>query len=232
MILVFAFLIIRDNVHKIPEKKLYFTPEPVTWIEENDLTNNEDDNMINVMKATEGKSEFSANRLSYFDKGTQTAFFYHGYYKGNYFDAVYLDPEFYNLDSRVLRNEEIENLTQKYKKIEVSQYLDPTDGIMQVFILAKKDPSGYVFYLFVDQDWKNGLGITNIIYGNDFNDKTTLIEKLFDFQEIKPGIYMDKIDDHNSWYDENPINGGIMLGEIRISDLSKTEVNSTFIILR
>jgi hypothetical protein len=110
--------------------------------------------------------------------------------------------------------------------------MNPNDGVIDSFILGKVEDTEFVFYIFVDEDWKNKIEFTNILYGRNFNSQGTLLLRNYNFDEIKPGIYMDKIDDYNSWYDQDPVSGGIMVGEINIEDLSKEQVNSTFIMLR
>ena len=142
-------------------------------------------------------------------------FISYGSYKGAYFEEAYFDIDFTNLS----QTEE-----DAKKLMEISPILDPVDGIIQSFILAKKDDQGFVFYLFVDEDWKSSVEFTNIIYGRDFNIDSTLKQRAYVFEEIKSGVYMDKIDDYNNWYEKKPVTGGIMLGEMTLQDLEKDEV--------
>jgi len=214
IILVLAIvLIIKINMPvEYPDKPMYFTPEPETWIEEQILTEENNDAKINVMKATKGDSVFEGNRQIYHLEYSDEAFFSYGSYNGLPFTSYY----------------EKDNI----KLIEISPSLDPDDGIIQIFILAKNDVSGFIFYIFVDDDWKNQLEHTNIIYGRDFSIPITLTSKPYNFEEIKPGIYMDSITDYNNWYDEDPVTGGILVGEINTEDLDKNQINSTYIMLR
>jgi hypothetical protein len=225
---IFAYF--KMYYHKIPDKMLYFTPQPESWAERDDLSDIPGDVRISLTKATQGSSDFSGNRLEYFEKGSITAFFYHGLYKGEDFDYEYIHPDFYNLSTSKLTPGQIDELRQKYKVIEITQNLKPEDGIMQAFIVAKKDTKGFRFYIYVDEDFKRLLGSSNIVYGEDFLDRDTLIERPFDFSEVSPGIYMDKIEDYNKWYDSEPITGGIAVGDISIDTLLHS--NSTFITLR
>jgi hypothetical protein len=230
IILVLAFFLIVEN-HTPPKEKKFFTPEPESWAEENTLTENKEDVRISLMKATEGKSTFSGNKLQYFEKGEESAFFFHGAYQGTSFDTTYLNPEFYKLNTSRMTSEEIKKEMEKNKIMEITQYLNPEDGIIQIFVVAKKDSRGFVFYIYADEDWKQKLEFTNIIYGNSFRDAAGLIERPFNFQEISPGLYMDKIEDYNGWYDQDPVTGGLAIGKVNAKDL-QGYVNSTFIMMR
>jgi hypothetical protein len=54
---------------------------------------------------------------------------------------------------------------------------------------------------------------TVIRHGTNFNDNATLLERPYNFEEIRPGIYMDTVEDHNPWYEMNPVKGGIYVGD-------------------
>jgi len=231
ILIVLVLILIKINQPQIPKEKTYFTAEPETWIEENVLTDDEKDVRINVMKASGGKSSFSGNKLDYFYAGKENVFFSHGSYKGENFDTVYLEPEFYEINQNLTR-QELLDLTKEYTLMEITPYLNPEDKIMQGFILAKKDENGFLFYIFVDEDWKKSLEFTNIVYGSNFNDINTLKTKKFTFDEIKEGIYMDKIEDYDKWYEEDPVKGGIIVGEVKLNELKDNTKNITYIIIR
>ncbi len=212
-ILLALILIIKTYLPvKYPKKALYFTQDPSTWVEEKILTKEANDARVNVMRATQGHSTFSGNRQIYHLENSDEAFFTYGNYNGIPFVSKYIEK------NTVL--------------MEISQNLNPDDNIIQAFILAKKSDEGFVFYIFVDEDWKNKLKYTNIIYGRNFSMPSTLVSKSFSYNEIRPGIYMDSVNGYTDWYEENPVAGGILLGEITISDLSKAKTNSTYVMLR
>ena len=207
LVIIVSFILFKISQ---PKEYEYFTKEPETWVEPGKFTEPKNDVRINVFKATAGKSTFSINKQEF--PGDDKAFNTYGIYNGKYF--------------------EINHTEQEKKIIELSQTLDPDDGTMQAFILAKEDDFGYVFYLFIDEDWRQDSDAVNVIYGMDFNNQATLIQREFNPEQISPGVYVDVIADYNGWYDQNPIAGGIMLGDITLNELTKDEVNSTFIILR
>ena len=66
----------------------------------------------------------------------------------------------------------------------------------------------------------------------NFEREQTLKTKPFAWNQIKPGIYMNKIDDYDTWYLEDPVKGGIAVGEINKEDFELSQINSTFIMLR
>ena len=162
LIVIAAALLLRSS--RQPAEYEYYTEEPETWVEGQRFTEPPNDVRINVFKATGGESTFSINKQDF--PGEDKAFFVQGLYKGKYFGTVYYDNE------------------TKEKIIEISQSLDPDDGAADIFILAKSDGPGFVFYIFVDEDWRNSVSFTNIIYGMDFNNDATLIEREFNFTEL------------------------------------------------
>lgn len=214
-----------------PKVSPYFTEEPDTWVEPDILSESDEGYVINLMKATGQRSSFSGNRQEYFYAGREDVFFSHGFYKGNSFETYILAPEFIN-HTRLMQQSQKEALRKNYTLMEISPYLSPEDGIIQGFIMAKSEGGPYVFYLFVDQDWRDEIKDTRIMYGNDFADAGTLKIRNYQFNEIQPGIYMDKIDDAGDWYGHDPVLGGIILGQISKEDIEKNNVNSTFILVR
>ena len=226
-----AFIIIRILDSQVPETTPYFTKEPETWIEEDTLTEEEEDVVVNVMKATEAKSSFAGNKQDYFFQGNEEVFFLHGVYEGEDFDMIHFKPGFF--ESGIYTNyENLKNAPDNYKLMELTKRLDPKDGVIQGFILARRESSKFNFYIYIDEDWKNKLMYTNIIYGEDFYDENTLISKNFEFTEIGEGIYMNKIEDNSFWYDQSPRRGGIVVGKITKQEFIDNKLNSTFMVVR
>jgi hypothetical protein len=207
-----------------PQKpiKPYFTKEPSSWIEEDRATNKKDF-IINIKKATEDNSLIFSNQQDYQVNDDLISFFHYGYYKGFFFRNVYSDKEITS-----------ETELREYAKIIISNRLVPNDGIIEAYVLAKRNGNNFEFFIFVDEDWKNQLAYTNIVWGNDFSDKNTLNLFPFDFSTSKEGIYIMKINGDLNWFELNPRTGGIMVGEVNLdTPLKKTsEINSTFIYVR
>ena len=83
-------------------------------------------------------------------------------------------------------------------------------------------------YIFVDDDWKKQSDEkTSIVYG-DLQDKDSMIEKRFVFENSKNGIYSNKIIDP-------PLEGGyerIFVGDITKKDIKNSEYdNGVYVII-
>ncbi len=220
-----------------PEGNEYFTLEPESWIEQNEQQPNDPQVEINLFKATRAKSIFADNlQQDYFlDDGSIQSFTYRGGYQGIPFRTAYVDEEFYNLswpDSAA----ETEQLAKQYLRMRIAPQMNPEDGIINGFILAKKTKNDFVFYIFVDEDWKKKLEYTNLLWGDDFTDPSTLQLRPFNFKKTEKGIYIDKLATNIGWYKKNPSAGGIVVGEIDqklLRDIiNQQETNKTFMYIR
>jgi len=239
LILTIIFAIIAIIIllprEKPEEKSQYFTPEPETWIEEKDYTDDEDDIEINVMKATRAKSSV-VNHIQqdyYLDEGIKS-FFYRGSYNGTPIRTSYVDEAAFDMMSgKSTADQEI--IANKYLKMRIAPEIDPTDGAINGFILAKQEEQ-MVFYIFVDQDWKDQLEYTNIVWGDNFKDESTLHVRPFDFSNKQNGIYIDVLREDVDWHTESITRGGIAVGEIDFnilqSILSFQFINETFMYIR
>jgi hypothetical protein len=202
-----------------PIKNDYYTIEPEPWIEETPFDNNDDNVIINVNKATRSESKFEINKQELYKDGLKTLFS-NGIYKGNPFEQAYLDPAFVN-DS--------DNL-DKYILIKIGPELNPNDGIIEGFILGKYEGEEFVFYMFVDQDWRDNLEYTNIVYGNNIKNANI---RQFDYSKVVNGIYIDKITGDFNWFETSPRIGGVYLGEIDLNTIDNNNIiNKTFIYVR
>ncbi|MBI2576927.1 hypothetical protein HYV84_06945 [Candidatus Woesearchaeota archaeon] len=197
------------------EKNEYFTLEPETWITENPATENPSDKVIDVMKATREKATMDVFQEDYRIAGDILSFFYSGLYRGNSLRNVYLDEEFYAISENMSYGEKNEAAKQ-FIKMKIGNGMNPTDGIIEGFILAKEEGNQFVFYIFVDEDWKSQLEFTNILWGDSFADIDRLSIRQFDFSKVQDGIYIDKIENGAGWFYESPVKGGIIVGEINI----------------
>jgi len=229
IVLLFSIFYAIDKLTE-PELDSYFEDNPKEWVEIQ-----EDQAEINIFKATNGNSIVLENQQDYNIDGRLISFFYRGGYQGVSFKTHYLDDKFY-IESIDKSLEEQEQLANKYLLMKIGPELNPTDNIINGFILGKQENKQFVFYIFVDEDWKQKLDYTNILWGDDFTNSRTLNLKKFTFTKVKEGIYMDKVFSDVDWFNQNPVSGGIAVGEIDkqiISDIiSDIQVNSTFMYIR
>ncbi|MBN1501911.1 hypothetical protein JW930_00065 [Candidatus Woesearchaeota archaeon] len=233
ILIIFIVLLI-----SLPRKKVeghkYFTTEPATWIESDPVTE-EDDVKIDVMKATRAKGTVEVTQHNYIYDNKLVSFFYHGYYQGKRFDVSYVDPAYDNASIN-LSIEQKRLLLKNYTKIQISKRLNPSDGIIDALILGKEENDTFVFYIFVDEDWKQQLGYTNIMWGDDFKDRESLHTRQFDFSQQSSGIYIDKVDYDTDWFLSDIIKGGLMVGEIGTNILEQLStgywMNVTFVYIR
>ena len=72
-------------------------------------------------------------------------------------------------------------------------------------------------YIFLDEDWKNTVNPVNIVWGETYQN-----EKPFEFKEIKPGIYMDKIQDDISRFTDNF--NGMSFGGVVVGNVDKEDI--------
>jgi hypothetical protein len=233
LILLVGFIINELTKPKIIGKQ-YFKPEPTSWVEKTEA--NKSDVEINMFKATEGHGLFVDNMQEDLRvNGKLISFFYRGGYKGVPFNTVYLADEFYNeSDGKTIQEQE--RIAKKYALMRISNEMNPKDNTIDGFIIGKVENGTYVFYIFVDEDWKQRLEYTNILWGNDFTDSSTLHIKRFDFSNSVNGVYVNKLDSDVDWFKQNPVSGGIAVGEIDFDVLKKIinqeETNSTFMYIR
>ena len=236
VLIVSAVFGIKQLITPEVEGNEYFTLEPESWIEEIDYTAKPADVQIDLFKATRGNAMMVDNiQEDYNLNGKLYSFFYRGSYKGSPFKTVYIIDEFYNkyIGQPVEEQEKhaVENTLMK-----ISPEIDPTDGVINGFILAKQENGKFVFYMFVDEDWKQKLNYTSILWGDNFANPNSLHTRPFNFQNSINGIYIDKLEEDIDWFESMPIEGGIAVGEIDQGVLNKVlneqEINETFMYVR
>jgi hypothetical protein len=100
----------------------------------------------------------------------------------------------------------------------ITNDLNPNDGIIDGFMTEKKEGGKWIVDIFVDRDWKNQIGETNIFWGTLYGQ-----EKRFVFTEISNGIYHDQIIDDKDRFSENVRirRFGIVVGDLTRTDTSK-----------
>ncbi|MCM2325234.1 MAG: hypothetical protein NDI94_02135 [Candidatus Woesearchaeota archaeon] len=192
-----------------PIKEDYFTAEPEPWVENTPYDNVSNNIKINVPRATRQKSIYEINKQEYFDDQT-AILFSHVIYQGE-------SPEQQYMSGNI--------------SIKIGPEMDPDDGIMEGFILAKKEEERFAFYLFVDQDWKDKMRYTNVLWSNNFDSGIT--DRPFNFDKETNGIYIDKVEGTFDWFQKSPRKGGIYLGEIsKTTYESKNLSDTSFIYVR
>lgn len=238
IIIIAIGIIIYSLAYKPPKKgNEYFTEQPETWIEDKYETEEPDDIEINIYKATRTKSIVEPGKQEYYTKGDITSFFYTGFYKGDSFSNLYAGDkeELINL-TRDKPIQEQKRIAEEHAIMRIDSKLNPNDGVIDSFVLAREENGKFVFYIFLDEDWKNKVDYTSILWGNNFRDKNTMHMKPFDFSESKNGLYINKIDEDVGWNDFDPVKGGMMVGEIDYKVLDKLlayeEFSETFIMVR
>jgi len=161
--------------------------KPEEWIE----TKPDGVQEINVSKVTRGAGFTNAEGLQYDDGEILTAFGYDGMYNGAYFPSqTYFDA-------------------LGEPKLRITTDLDPNNGIPEGWIAEYIEGKDVIAYIFVDEDWKNQIGNTNIIWGTELQ-----FIKKFMYNPLSTGVYMDSIIDDperfNKDYTER--DGGIVVG--------------------
>ena len=177
----------------IPKKEV---SDAKTWIKTKGT-----EKEIDIEKATQGSGFIDSIGQQLRTETIETVFDYEGYYKGNFFRREYTDEN-------------------KNMKMRISPDMIPNDGIIEAYIIEKIEDNKPIAYIFLDEDWKNNLAITNIFWGRNFE-----YEKPFVFTKISEGVYMTKIDDDASRFSENYKlhYGGIIIGDLtREDDKDKT----------
>ncbi|PIN81752.1 hypothetical protein COV11_01250, partial [Candidatus Woesearchaeota archaeon CG10_big_fil_rev_8_21_14_0_10_30_7] len=123
-----------------------FSDEPQDWLKENN---------IDVFYATKGKSFFGLDNLQYTGDGISTAFSLEGFYQGNKFLGEYKN------DNKLI--------------MKITSELDPKDGVINGFIFENIKGDEVKAYLFVDEDWKNYVGNTNILWGANYENEQEFV---------------------------------------------------------
>jgi len=96
--------------------------------------------------------------------------------------------------------------------------------IIEGTIIERIEDNGDVSaFIFVDEDWKERIGPTNIIWGYNWD-----FVKEFEFNEISTGVYMDEIIDDKYRFEDNftVYHGGIMVGDITMLDVENQNTDN------
>lgn len=202
ILIIFGFMIYQKT-RTGDEKNDYYTIEPEPWIEDTKFDDNPTDVVINVRKATRSESSFDIDRQEYYHDGLKTLFS-SGIYEGFPFGSAHM--------------------ANSTTVISIGPEMDPGDGIIDGFILGKYEKEDFVFYVFLDEDWREQIEYTNILYANDLDDPE-ITE--FDFSEPEKGIYVNKVKGEFDWFTRSPRAGGIYVGELTLDTLEIDDLSST-----
>ena len=170
-----------------PEEEIYYSEDPITWIQDESGGVKQ----INVDSITKGDGWDADDQLFLTINGSETIFPYEGYYKGKYFDREYIE--------------------YGEVKMRVASDFKPNDGIIEGYVVERYYNDTFDIFIFLDEDWKNLVYPTNIVWGKDYS-KT----KPFIFNEVSDGVYMDRIIDDAERFEFNYLqsNTGIIVGDV------------------
>ncbi len=174
-----------------------YSDNPKDWIE---------NGKIDVQKATKDLSYQDFIGQQY--KGDiKTVFQHDGSYLGNYFEDEYV------LDNKVM--------------IRFTENIKPNNNIPEIFIFEVIENNEPIVHIFLDEDWKNSLDYTNIVWGKDYQS-----EKSFNYKEIENGIYYDSVKDDKSRFSEDyKIHySGIIVGQVNQEDILENNLQNTIIV--
>lgn len=206
LILLFGILIIVSLLliyiinSKYSVKK--YSDNPKNWVEKRGSIKS-----IDIEEVTGGGGYIDTIGQQYNDDEISTAFKYSGFYMGEYFDAVYYNPE-----GKIL--------------MRITKDMKPYDNVIEGFIIERIKNKKPIVYVFLDEDWKNKIGRTYIRYGISFEKKG-----LFTFREIEKGIYMDSFEDDTRRFLNNYTVhlGGIIVGDVSDEKIENEDSNITLI---
>ena len=187
-----------------------YSVEPESWIREE-----EDTTIVDVSQATSGNAQHIFSQQRYIDTdGSIITLFYEGNYLGKAFKRIYYDED----------NE---------PKMRIYPEMNTNDGVIDSFVLFKKEDGNFVFYLFVDEDWRDlSYDNINVIWGSDIQDTDNLHYEPFDFSKNDDGIYYMKITDDIDWFmNQNPVIGRLFFGQITLQDVRNKNYDKTFVIV-
>ncbi|MDO8480566.1 MAG: hypothetical protein Q7S65_01985 [Nanoarchaeota archaeon] len=187
---------------------------------------------VSSLLATRSETRVQAGQQDLLtEDGGIASFFLSGMYHGKRFDTLALPSDFFSKTKGMSITEQ-HRAGEEQAAMRVQPHLIPGDGVPDGFILARKEEKGIVFYLYIDDDFRSQLSAVNLVWGDDFSDSGTLRERPFSFANLKDGVYVDSLSGA-SWYQDDPIKGGLLVGDITISTMeSFEETESTFMMVR
>jgi len=203
IIIVIVISVIFTFKPVLEEDLSYYSDDPATWIEDKGFGKKE----LDVEKVSQGRVYLSNDKMQFDDGRITQVFVLNGLYFGEEFFPEYIE-------------------NQK-TVIKISPEMNPRDGIMEGYIVEDIIDEKLVVHIFLDENWKNKMKFTNIIWGGSYQNI-----KAFEFNEIKTGIYMDEIKDDRSRFDEDFTfsKGGIIVGNITLENLENPDIEGVVFI--
>jgi len=175
-----------------------YSDEPKDWIDKT-----KEGIEIDVVDATKGTGYVDEIGQQMRDGETITVFDWEGFYQGKHFLNEYKDSQ-----GNIL--------------MRISPDMDSNDGIIEGFVMERKENGKFMIYVFLDEDWKNALPETNMFWGSELQK-----EKKFEFDELRNGIYMSVVEDDPSRFAEDM---KIHLGGIIVGDITKEDTEDKTLI--
>ena len=164
--------------------------------------------IIPIERLTDGKAYTDPTEdVQYRGEGSMTSFSLSGIYKGERFSKahhIWHEDGTYEL------------------LMEIGHEMDTKDGVIQGYMVETFENEKPYVYIYLDEDWKQQVGDTNIIWGLDLDN----IQE-FKWSEVGDGIYMNKIMDDINRFNMDDISyreSGIFVGDITLADI-KTDTN-------
>jgi len=196
--IIFSLILISAIIILNIPKQIKYSDDPKTWIETKAAGIKE----VSVDKVTKGKSFIDPLGQQYRSDKIITVFDYEGFYKGRYFKSEYIE------ENKIL--------------MRISQTMNANDGIIEGFIVEEIKEGIPVAYIFLDEDWKELVGPTNIFWGAELQN-----EQPFSYTQVDNGIYMNTINDDQARFSEDY---RFHYGSIIVGDLTReNQVNATLI---
>ncbi len=173
----------------------YFS-NPKNWIVEEPTYSR-----VDVPAASGQRATYDNERgiISYHDGRVFTAFQSYGLYKGIFFGTYAVD--------------------EGVAIVEIGPNMDPTNGIMEIFIMEKFEGETPWIYIFVDQEWVTAMPETQIVWGPNYEQELTAR-----FIPLKDGIFYFKIEDQTDRFIP-PADGGVwqQKGGVLVGNITRAE---------
>ncbi|MDA1197317.1 MAG: hypothetical protein O2779_05135 [Nanoarchaeota archaeon] len=182
----------------------YYTDNPQTWVIEEAGAS-----FVSIEDITKGDSFQSSVGQQYHSAFAEAVFDSEGLYQGITFKHNYYD--------------ENKNLIMS-----ITPELDPNNGIIEGFIAERMNETGAEFIIFLDEDWKQKIGDTYLFWGKNYEQ-----QKQFEFTQLKPGIYMQRVPDDLDRFSEDfqVHSGGIMVGDLSEEKRATRDENITVMMM-
>lgn len=204
IVLIGLAIVVTTTIISRP-KILPYSDDPETWV-----SKEKEQRVISVDDVTKGQGFDGGDDFYLEVDGTTTSFLYEGYCNGDYFKKQCIE------NGKVL--------------VKISPDMNPTDGTMDIYIAERIIDDEYKVFIFVDEDWKKGMPVTNIISGDG---KSYTKSERFIFKEISDGIYMHEIEDdpNRFMYNHRMSTTGIIVGNINLKQVQEGVAEGVIVVI-